>query len=148
MSVATDDDTAQVVALRDWSGEFPVTRASVPEARRTAGRLLPALGFTGDLDAARTVVSELMTNAVLHAPGDGSFLVLRLAPRADAALVVEVADNSPAAPRPAAAGGVGTEAESGRGLLLVAALGARVTWTAVGDRKTVRALLPGSRETR
>ncbi|NJA55079.1 ATP-binding protein [Streptomyces sp. NEAU-H3] len=149
MSVAaTDDDAAQVVAPRDWAGEFAVAHVSVPEARRTAERLLPRLGFNGDLEAARMIVSELMTNAVLHGAGDGSFLVLRLAPRADGALVVEVVDNSPATPRPAAVGGVGREAESGRGLLLVAALGARVTWAAVGDRKTVRALLPSAEGTR
>lgn len=73
-----------------------------------AERLLPRLGFTGDLEAARTIVSELMTNTVLHGASDGSFLVPRLAPRADGALLVEVVDNSAAAPRPATAGGVGT----------------------------------------
>lgn len=34
MSVAaTDDDAAQVVAPRDWAGEFAVAHVSVPEAR-------------------------------------------------------------------------------------------------------------------
>lgn len=73
-----------------------------------------------DLVATATLlVSELVTNAVVHAHTD---LLLTLQ-RLDGALRVQVADRLPlAVPRPIVANG---DDENGRGLMLVAALSAR-----------------------
>ncbi|OON74868.1 ATP-binding protein [Streptomyces tsukubensis] len=126
-----------------WSGEFPILRLSVPDARRATRRLLPHLGFTGDQEAATVIVSELMTNAVLHARRSGPSLTLRLAVREDGALVIDVADNDgDSEPRPC--GLPEAASEGGRGLFLIEALGATVTWESTdGSHKHVRALLQG-----
>ncbi len=67
---------------------------------------------------ARTVISELATNAVKHGSRDGDLVVVR-ARRDDGCAVVEAWDRSDAVPvvRP-----VDYAAESGRGLMLMEAL--------------------------
>jgi serine phosphatase RsbU (regulator of sigma subunit)/GAF domain-containing protein/anti-sigma regulatory factor (Ser/Thr protein kinase) len=89
--------------------------ASVGQARRAARAALRAWGTPEDLEGdALVVVSELVTNAVLHARSD---ITLRLSLRGSH-LRVEVGDADPSLPelRP-----YGPEAGTGRGLALVAA---------------------------
>lgn len=64
------------------------------------------------------VVSELVTNAVLHGDGD---ITLHVVVGADA-VRIEVADRDPALPGPTYAE---ADAESGRGLLLVSKIASR-----------------------
>jgi anti-sigma regulatory factor (Ser/Thr protein kinase) len=100
------------------SGHLPATPASVPQARRfVVGAVRGVL--TGEaLETARLLVSELVTNAVLHA---GSEACVEVTASADV-VRVEVHDASAAMPRrrrprPLQPGG--------RGLQLVAALSSR-----------------------
>jgi serine phosphatase RsbU (regulator of sigma subunit)/GAF domain-containing protein/anti-sigma regulatory factor (Ser/Thr protein kinase) len=89
--------------------------ASVGQARRAARAALRAWGTPEDLEGdALVVVSELVTNAVLHARSD---ITLRLSLQGSR-LRVEVGDGDPHLPelRP-----YGPEAGTGRGLALVAA---------------------------
>lgn len=100
---------------------------AVGNARRFAREQLTKWGFAEDSDLSDRVVltvSELVTNAVLHArtrpPGESELIDLALAFDLDQALVVLVSDNSRKMPLigvPPSA-----EATDGRGLLLVDAL--------------------------
>jgi anti-sigma regulatory factor (Ser/Thr protein kinase) len=71
------------------------------------------------IDDIELAVSELATNALIHTAGP---VRVRLAHR-DGTVRLDVADTSPHQPAPAAPG---AEAEHGRGLILVAALAARM----------------------
>lgn len=97
------------------SGEFPAAPSSVRDARRFARAALAEWGALEWEWATAQLVSELATNAVLHART--AFRVeLRL--ESDA-LVLRVADRSP---RPVAVRQAGDEATTGRGLALVSLL--------------------------
>ncbi|MFC9842463.1 SpoIIE family protein phosphatase [Streptomyces sp. NPDC060223] len=91
---------------------------AVRHARRFTRRTLRAWGMRGDADAALLVVSELVTNALVHTDGQ-----IRL----DLTLInnrfrIAVADNSPRTPiKPT---NIGWEATGGRGILLVEAMSA------------------------
>jgi PAS domain S-box-containing protein len=109
---------------------FPPDPESVREARRFVFEVL--LGVDPDvLDTAQLLVSELVTNAVLHAQ-----TVVEVRLWADAArLHVRVTDRAPASsllPRP-----VDPEASTGRGLQLVELLAARYGVDVLPDGKTV-----------
>ncbi|TYB46426.1 ATP-binding protein [Actinomadura chibensis] len=100
---------------------LPAERESVPRARRF-GRSVAAnsgIGHTGD--DAEVLVSELVTNAVRHAPIPGAALRLRLL-RAGSRLRIEVHDHSAAVPRQRE---VDLMEETGRGWFLVAVLADR-----------------------
>lgn len=74
------------------------------------------------IDRVQEVVSELATNAVRHgARGEGDQFAVRLSV-ADGLAQVEVMDHSPDAPVVHSADDLDVMAESGRGMLLVAAL--------------------------
>lgn len=88
---------------------------SAARARRFVEAQCEAWGFDAIVDDALLVVSELVTNAVVHA---GSQSALRLVP-GGGTLRIEVADDGPAAPDPQLAG---DHDEHGRGLLLVSVL--------------------------
>jgi anti-sigma regulatory factor (Ser/Thr protein kinase) len=112
----------------------------VGRARRWARSRLAGHGIRADEPIAETVVlliSELVTNAVVHARGPA---VLRLLlPEAAAssgggALRVEVADASAHAPRPRCADGEDT---SGRGLELISGLADRWGWHREGAGKRI-----------
>jgi anti-sigma regulatory factor (Ser/Thr protein kinase) len=112
----------------------------VARARRWARSRLAAHGIAVDEPLAETIillVSELVTNAVVHAGGPA---VLRLllpsgAARADAAaLRVEVADTSAHAPRPWHAADADTH---GRGLELLTRLADRWGWHREGPGKRI-----------
>lgn len=93
---------------------------AVGHARRFARRTLRSWGVTVDYDAALLVVSELVTNALVHTDGKVRMDLTLVNNR----LRIAIADASPRSPvRPAS---IGWEATGGRGILLVEALAA--TW--------------------
>jgi anti-sigma regulatory factor (Ser/Thr protein kinase) len=92
---------------------------SAAEARDFSAAVLAEWGLEKLCGDVQLVVSELVTNAVVHGspPGDanGCAVELRLA-RGPGGVECTVSDASPQAPRPAAPG---EDSESGRGLRLV-----------------------------
>lgn len=108
----------------------PVTR-SVPLARTRTARLVAEWGYQGLAGDVALVVSELMTNALLHGSIRGRLIRVRLTATA-AALRVEVSD--PRAERVPCPREVTGDDQFGRGLLLVGALAER--W-GVGPREGV-----------
>jgi anti-sigma regulatory factor (Ser/Thr protein kinase) len=92
----------------------PVPR-SVPEARRFVCETLTALGAPGACDDAAALVSELATNAVLHARTQFTIAVTR-----DAETVrIWVHDLSAVLPRQRT---YGVDSTTGRGIRLIASL--------------------------
>jgi anti-sigma regulatory factor (Ser/Thr protein kinase) len=89
-------------------------------ARRLVGALLPVWGLPDLKDDAELVVSELVTNAYLHAPGTDSF-ELELV-RRTTGIRIMLADG--ASVRPIIAE-LGDDHPSGRGMAIIAALAAR-----------------------
>ncbi|MEV0526400.1 ATP-binding protein [Streptomyces sp. NPDC050439] len=94
-------------------------RQSVPAARAFARAALTGWGIRERADDITLCVSELATNALLHGVPPGRGFRLRLHRDGDV-LRVEVHDSGGGWPRPKS--GADDDAESGRGLLLVAAL--------------------------
>jgi anti-sigma regulatory factor (Ser/Thr protein kinase) len=105
----------------------PSTPRSVALVRRFAVDACIALGWGGSADTVELLVSEVATNAVLHAYGP-EIRVLDRALR----LRVEVFDGSPVLPLPRHA----PSAEGGRGLALVEALAVAWGTDARPDGKT------------
>jgi signal transduction histidine kinase len=106
MLVATPDELA--VSCR-----LDRERAQVGRAREQARKTLPGWGLGEHADLTELIVSELVTNAMVH--GDGQIEV-RLSCAAPGDLWVEVRDDGAGRPvrqRP------GTDAEWGRGLALI-----------------------------
>ena len=97
---------------------FEPTAESVAAARRYAVGVLLSRGLAQMEDDVRIVVSELATNAVLHA-GTAFTVSLTIGSRR---LRVAVSDGSPTRPRSRRRGDL--EATSGRGLQMVAELSA------------------------
>ncbi|WP_308376191.1 ATP-binding protein [Streptomyces sp. ISL-99] len=135
----------------EWSMGYTMVEGSVGLARIHTRRQLTTWNWTGDVQDAAIIVSELVTNAVWHAHKRGHVLGLRLAVLEDHTLVIDVSDPIAAFPgfthadRPAAPS---DQDERGRGLLVARALGAEVTWFLrrhIG--KTVRATLTAARPT-
>ena len=85
------------------------------EARQWISEQMLALNRTKDVDTALLLVAELVTNAILHAPGERPVLKLY------GTHCIAVHDGSAARPvlRPPSA-----DSESGRGMMLVAELSA------------------------
>lgn len=106
--------------VRTWRRRLtPVTR-SVPEARRGARSVLTEWRIpTGAAEAIELIVSELSTNAVRHARVPDRFFEVALTYDGEKAVEIEVSDASPRLPELQVPP---LEAESGRGLPLVAAL--------------------------
>ncbi|MGX2995328.1 ATP-binding protein [Streptomyces sp. JNUCC 64] len=113
--------------------------AEVGRARRWARSRLAGSGIAADEPVAETLillVSELVTNAVVHA-GCPAVLRLLLSGRAEAApatVRVEVADSCARPPRPRRAEGDET---GGRGLELVDGLADRWGWQQEGSGKRI-----------
>jgi anti-sigma regulatory factor (Ser/Thr protein kinase) len=93
---------------------------SARQARRFVTDTLAQWGDERFVDAASLLVSELVTNAVLHARSEVDVVVDRVG--IHAVLRIEVHDGSARAPL---MGGFDTEAVSGRGLALVEAISDR-----------------------
>lgn len=96
---------------------FPPEAASVPTARRFVRAQLEQAGLPQAWEAAEMLVSEIVTNAVLHARTDFTVEVLPL----EDVVRVSVLDRSPAVPRQRAYAATST---TGRGMRLVASLAA------------------------
>jgi anti-sigma regulatory factor (Ser/Thr protein kinase)/PAS domain-containing protein len=142
-----DDDVALLLMRYDGMAVRPLRESwtvwRVPEAvrhaRRFTRRTLRAWGVPQDtMDAALLVVSELVTNALVHTGGQV---------RLDLSLVnhrlrLAVADTSPRSPvKPTS---IGWEATGGRGILLVEAVSAAWGTLPVSGGKQVWAdLVPG-----
>ncbi|MEW2047590.1 ATP-binding protein [Streptomyces sp. NPDC005476] len=124
---------------------FTSTPRGARLARRLAAQRLDAWGIPYDTyahDVIVLVVAELTANAVRHGhvPGRDFHLLLRVSESADT-VRVEVTDTRTerTPPRPEALSAPGSEATSGRGLLLVANLATRWGWRPrpAGPGKTV-----------
>ena len=115
------------------SERFELDFRSVGSARRAVRQALQEPGLTWLADDVGTVVSELATNALLHARSE--FTVVLTVERER--LLVSVVDESPVLPRLRRFGGPGST--TGRGLQLVAALSTAwgvVRPTASGGKET------------
>ena len=99
------------------SGALGADPGAARRARREAARFLDGLGLSDRLDDVLLVISELITNSVLHAQAAPELVVRAIAE--SRSLVVEVRDPSPALP-------VQRDPElairGGRGMRLVAAI--------------------------
>lgn len=101
---------------------FAPAETSVAAARRLVSSALTQWGADDLLDDATLLVSELVTNAVVHAGTDLDVAVILLAE----AVEVAVTDRHPARALPGPPSGVDEDREGGRGLVLTAALAS--TW--------------------
>ena len=109
---------------------LPPEPASVGRARRLVATAVTASGQGDLIDVATLLVSEVVTNSVLHA---GTEIHLTCQPR-PAGLRVEVSDRSALAP---SIRNYDTEAMTGRGLALVSMLSASWGMNVDDDGKTV-----------
>ncbi|MGW4819061.1 SpoIIE family protein phosphatase [Streptomyces sp. NPDC004227] len=137
--VRRDDDIALLLMRYDGMAVRPLRESwsvwRVPEAvrhaRRFTRRTLRSWGVTEDTDAVLLVVSELVTNALVHTDGQVR-LDLTLVNRR---LRVAVADASPRTPvKPTS---IGWQATGGRGILLVEAMSAAWGTVPAGGGKQV-----------
>ncbi|MDQ0809285.1 anti-sigma regulatory factor (Ser/Thr protein kinase)/PAS domain-containing protein [Streptomyces sp. B3I7] len=120
------DDVALLLLRYDGMAQRPLRESwsvwRVPEAvrhaRRYTRRVLRTWGLTEEADTALLVVSELVTNALVHTDGPVRLDLTLVNHR----LRIAVADSSPRTPiKPT---GLGWEATGGRGILLVEAMSA------------------------
>ncbi|MEU6380310.1 ATP-binding protein [Streptomyces sp. NPDC046909] len=125
----------------DWSTSYPMTLRSPRLARLHTRRRLTMWNWTGDIEDAVLITSELVTNAAVHGKAAGHELWLRLAVLEEGGVLsIEVSD--PVCAFPAMGTESGGGREGGRGLLVVRELGAELDWflrAVLG--KTVRARL-------
>ena len=144
MALATSADTRGAVDPADFVRTAVFRLDPVPEsagrARRAARTMLTDWGLEHLVEDVDLVVSELVTNALLHG-GDGpagAAAPIRLElDLSEGRLTCRVVDASPLPPTPEEA----TEtAESGRGLILVEALAAEWGWQDLPDGKAVWAV--------
>ena len=110
--------SAYAAAVISAVGTFPPAPASVRAARCFVGSVLAEWGLRAAYDAAEMLVSEVVTNAVLHARTPFTVTVTRSAD----AVRVSVNDGSPAVPQQRM---YGPDATTGRGMRLVASLSLR-----------------------
>jgi anti-sigma regulatory factor (Ser/Thr protein kinase) len=117
--------------------EIGADPAEVGRARRWARSRLAGCGIGGDEALAETLlllVSELVTNAVVHAGTPSVLRMLLPGLQAPGAVRLEVADMSTCPPRQRHADGDDTE---GRGLELVSGLADRWGWQREGFGKRI-----------
>ncbi|MFI2510387.1 SpoIIE family protein phosphatase [Streptomyces sp. NPDC018972] len=120
------DDVALLLMRYDGMTSRPLRESwtvwrvpqAVGHARRFTRRTLRSWGVTADVDAALLVVSELVTNALVHTEGPVRLDISLVNDR----LRLAVADSSPRTPvKPTS---ISWEATGGRGILLVEAVSA------------------------
>jgi PAS domain S-box-containing protein len=109
-------DLSVTTTLEAAARSFPPEPVSAGQARRFLRSFLREHGRDDLVDAAQTALSEVVTNAVLHAHTDFEVSAALLD---DGALRVEVTDRNPLLP---AQRGYGDQATTGRGMQLVAAM--------------------------
>ncbi|MEU4581185.1 ATP-binding protein [Kitasatospora aureofaciens] len=113
-----------IVPLREFAMRFSSTPRGARLARRLVSHRLDDWGYGYDSPLNETltlITAELASNAVRHGRVPGRDFAVRLAEYSDA-LRIEVSDTRTERMPPAAAPSPAADAESGRGLLLVAAL--------------------------
>lgn len=133
--------TSQVAA----DEELPPDATSAGRARRLLRAALEGRDDEDTLDAAQLAISEIVTNALVHA---GTAMRLRIL-LADRRLRVELTDGSPRLPSQR---DFGTTAPTGRGLRLVEELvsrwgayplpGGKVVWFEISDEAALDEILP------
>ncbi|MFI1828358.1 ATP-binding protein [Streptomyces sp. NPDC020412] len=101
-------------------------------ARRSVVERVRAWGFMDEetTETIRLIISELVSNAVVHGEGPVTITVLGR----PSGLLIDVRDGNRDAPR---TGSFGTENEHGRGVALVDALAVRSGWEPLGHGKRV-----------
>lgn len=109
---------------------FAAVPDSVPQARRFIRRSVQALGAPAAGDDAETLVSELATNAVLHAKTDYTITISRT----NGTILVRVFDMNSVLPRERH---YGPDSTTGRGILLIARLATRWGVEPEGSGKAV-----------
>jgi anti-sigma regulatory factor (Ser/Thr protein kinase) len=112
MQLTADQRTA---STRHYRIHLAASDSGVGRARRAAGRLLDSWGLGDTADTATLLVSELLTNVLVHV-GPGVQYSLTVA-HDGRRLLVEVRDPSPRLP--VLRGGDDEDAEFGRGLAMV-----------------------------
>ncbi|WP_449475731.1 ATP-binding protein [Streptomyces abikoensis] len=112
---------------------LPATERSVAAARSFSRALLAEWGLHELADDAALLLSELVTNAVVHVPGTPQGIQLVLS-RGEGHLVVQVTDPGGYLPR---CGEAGPDSENGRGMWLVEQIAAQWGHHASGNGKTV-----------
>jgi hypothetical protein len=133
----------ELEATFGWSGLSPA------RARRFVTDGLVAWGCADLIEDAAVIVSELATNAIIHAQ---TAFTVALSRRSGGRIRIAVADTSPVRPRPRHAG---PRDASGRGLSLVEALsvrwgtdlvpGGKVVWADVDEARVAdRSRRPGA----
>lgn len=130
--------TAVSVGPQQYEKNYPPEHTSVREIRRDMTLALRTWGLDELIDDIAMVVSELMTNAILHTetPRIGASIT-RIG---DQAVRLEVRDRSPEEPH---APRTGSTAESGRGIALVDALSSAWGWERIFGGKKVWAEVTG-----
>ncbi|MFD4629061.1 ATP-binding protein [Streptomyces sp. NPDC058284] len=139
--------TRPAAAPRTFAQRFSATPRGARLARRLTRYHLDGWGIAYDTelsDAAEAIVAEFAANAVTHGRVPGRDFELGLTLRTDT-LRIEVADARADVGSHVARKSTGLEGESGRGLVIVAALAAE--WGVAGREvgKTVWAELPVER---
>lgn len=117
-------------SLDEQRSEFDRDLRSSSHARRFVSAALERWDCEDALDTVQLLVTELVTNAVVHAGAKPSVAVILL----PHALRVEVGDSDPSGP---VAREASDEAESGRGLLLLDQMATRWGVETAADGKTV-----------
>ena len=133
-------DPADTATVRTAAFRLDPLPESAGRARRIVRGLLPDWGLGRLVEDVDLVVSELVTNALLHSGEDAAGaedpIRFELALQ-DGRLTARVVDSSPLPPRPEEAADT---AESGRGLVLVEALASDWDWVDLPDGKAVWAV--------
>lgn len=127
-----------MAATRTAEVTLPGATSSVPEARRFVRSTLRSWELDGAVEPAALIVSELATNAVLHAR---SALTVRLRVDAGGSLHLEVLDGSARLPDQRRHS---SEATTGRGLSIVAELASSWGVEQLTDGKSVWAVVEAS----
>jgi anti-sigma regulatory factor (Ser/Thr protein kinase) len=113
---------------------FPCEVSSVGNARFALRNVLAEAGSTLDeCDAAATVMTELLANAIVHSQRCSQPIEVAIA-CSDRRIHIEVLDHNAQAPAPRQ---IASDALSGRGLSIVDALTSDWGWNAVGDGNRV-----------
>jgi anti-sigma regulatory factor (Ser/Thr protein kinase) len=116
---------------------LPPLATSVPAARAFVREALEALDAAGAVEDAQTLVSELATNAVLHARTPFSLEVRRTGD----VVRIQVADRSVVLPRQRS---YGADSTTGRGMRLIASIATDWGIEAQGNGKVVWFALPAA----